>query len=70
MDGEMQGKYYQYCSISRSIRYSTDLNSKNNKFDLETFDLVSEYYIKVNATTTVEANKLNYATYDYRRAVL
>ena len=24
---------------------STDLNSKNNKFDLETFDLVSEYCI-------------------------
>ena len=41
MHGEMQGKYYRYCS--RSIRYSTDLNSENNKFDLETFDLVSEY---------------------------
>ena len=43
MHGEMQGKYYRYCSTSRSIRYSTDLNSENNKFDLETFDLVSEY---------------------------
>ena len=41
MHGEMQGKYYRYCS--RSIRYSTDLNSENNKFDMETFDLVSEY---------------------------
>ena len=41
MHGEMQGKYYRYCS--RSIRYSTDLNSENNKFDLETFDLVSQY---------------------------
>ena len=41
MHGEMQGKYYRYCS--RSIRYSTDLNSENNKFDQETFDLVSEY---------------------------
>ena len=39
--GELQGKYYRYCS--RSIRYSTDLNSENNKFDMETFDLVSEY---------------------------
>ena len=38
MHGGMQGKYYRYCS--RSIRYSTDLNSENNKFDLETFDLV------------------------------
>ena len=35
MHGEMQGKYYRYCS--RSIRYSTDLNSENNKFDMETF---------------------------------
>ena len=43
MHGEMQGKYYRYCS--RSIRYSTDLNSENNKFDMETFDLVSEYCI-------------------------
>ena len=41
MHGEMQGKYYRYCS--RSIRYSTDLNSENNKFDMETFDLVSQY---------------------------
>ena len=41
MHGGMQGKYYRYCS--RSIRYSTDLNSENNKFDMETFDLVSEY---------------------------
>ena len=41
MHGEMQGKYYRYCS--RSIRYSTDLNSENNIFDLETFDPVSEY---------------------------
>ena len=41
MHWEMQGKYYRYCS--RSIRYSTDLNSENNKFDMETFDLVSEY---------------------------
>ena len=41
MHGEMQGKYYRYCS--RSIRHSTDLNSENNKFDMETFDLVSEY---------------------------
>ena len=41
MHGEIQGKYYRYCS--RSIRYSTDLNSENNKFDMETFDLVSEY---------------------------
>eukprot|EP01048_Picozoa_sp_COSAG05_P001503 COSAG05_NODE_50_length_24118_cov_89.534036_19_plen_59_part_00 len=43
MHGEMQGKYYRYCS--RSIRYSTDLrlNSENNKFDMETFDIVSEY---------------------------
>ena len=39
MHGEMQGKYYRYCS--RSIRYSTDLNSENNKFDMETFDMVS-----------------------------
>ena len=30
---------YRYCS--RSIRYSTDLNSENNKFDMETFDMVS-----------------------------
>ena len=43
MHGEMQGKYYRYCS--RSIRYSTDLNSENNKFDMETFDLVSQYCI-------------------------
>ena len=41
MHGEMQGKYYRYCS--RSIRYSTDLNSENNKFDMKTFELVSEY---------------------------
>ena len=42
MHGEMQGKYYRYCS--RSIWYSsTDLNSENNKFDMETFDLVSQY---------------------------
>ena len=41
MHGEMQGKYYRYCS--RSIRYSIDLNSENIKFDLETFDLVSQY---------------------------
>ena len=53
MQGEMQGKYYRYCS--RSIRYSTDLNSENNKFDLETFDLVSEY-----------CNAMHISQYEYR----
>ena len=47
MHGGMQGKYYRYCS--RSIRYSTDLNSENNKFDMETFDLVSEYCTDAHA---------------------
>ena len=39
--GYVQDHKYWYCS--RSIRYSTDLNSENNKFDMETFDLVSQY---------------------------
>ena len=43
--GECMGECMGKCrgNTSRSIRYSTDLNSENNKFDMETFDLVSEY---------------------------
>ena len=52
MHGGMQGKYYRYCS--RSIRYSTDLNSENNKFDMETFDLVSEYCTCILHACTVQ----------------
>ena len=52
----MQGKYYRYCS--RSIRYSTDLNSENNKFDMETFDLVSEYCTDASVASPIKCGRV------------
>ena len=41
MHGEMQGKVPE--STGTAAASCTDLNSENIKFDLETFDLLSEY---------------------------